>query len=68
MPANLLMMLDQYGDSPEDLMKAGIEYVIHQIQDLLDNGVEGIHLEPMNRPQLAKEIVQGLNYNFQKCE
>ncbi|NLM12416.1 MAG: methylenetetrahydrofolate reductase [NAD(P)H], partial [Epulopiscium sp.] len=64
MPGELLIMMDKYGDSPEDLRKAGIEYAIHQIQDLLDHDVLGIHLEPMNRPALAEEIIKGLDYKF----
>lgn len=64
MPGELLIMLDKYGDSQEDLRKAGIDYAIRQIQDLLDHGVLGIHLEPMNRPALAEEIIKGLNYKF----
>ena len=64
MPGELLIMLDKYDNSPEDLRKAGIEYAINQIEDLLDNGVLGIHLEPMNRPALAEEIIKGLKYKF----
>lgn len=62
MPGELLIMLDKFEDSPDDLRKAGVEYAIHQIQDLLDQGVSGIHLEPMNRPALAEEIIKGLCY------
>jgi methylenetetrahydrofolate reductase (NADPH) len=62
MPADLLLLTDKYGDSPEDMKKAGIEYAIRQIQDLLKNGVDGIHLEPMNKPELAREILNGIGY------
>ncbi|HOX02360.1 MAG TPA: methylenetetrahydrofolate reductase [NAD(P)H] [Candidatus Paceibacterota bacterium] len=62
MPADLLIMMDEYEDRPEDLRRAGIDYAVRQIRDLLDNGVEGIHLEPMNKPDLAREILAGVGW------
>ena len=62
MPADLLLLTEKYGDSAEDMKKAGIEYAIKQIRDLIDNGAEGIHLEPMNKPELAREILHGIGY------
>ncbi len=56
-PARLVLMMDQYGDNPDDLRKAGIEYAAHQIRDLVDNGAPGIHLYTMNRPKSTKEIL-----------
>lgn len=60
-PAKLVVMMDKYQDSPEDLRKAGIEYAIMQIRDLIDNGVEGIHLYTMNRPKSTAEIISGIS-------
>lgn len=60
MPADLLALVDKYENSPDDMKKAGLAYAIRQIQDLLANGVEGIHLEPMNKPELAREILSGI--------
>ncbi len=62
MPSDLLFMTDKYNDSPDDMRKAGVEYAVHQIQDLLANGITGIHLEPMNKPDLAREILSGIGY------
>ena len=62
MPADLLLLTDKYGDAPEDMKKAGIDYAIRQINDLLRNGADGIHLEPMNKPELAREILTGIGY------
>lgn len=62
MPADLLLMTDKYGDQPEDMRKAGVEYAIRQIGDLIRHGVDGIHLEPMNKPDLAREILRGVGY------
>jgi len=57
-PARLVIMMDKYEDSPEDLRKAGIEYASKQIRDLVDNGVDGIHLLTMNRPRSSREILE----------
>ncbi len=59
-PARLVLMMDKYQDNPDDLRKAGIEYAIMQIRDLLENGVDGIHLYTMNRPKSTAEIMSGV--------
>lgn len=56
-PARLVLMMDRFQDSPEDLSKAGIEYAAAQIRDLLDNGAQGIHLYTMNRPKSTYQIL-----------
>ncbi len=50
-------MIARYGDSPEDMRKAGIDYAIRQIIDLKQNGVDGIHIYTMNKPKMAAEIM-----------
>ncbi len=59
-PKALSDLIAKYGDDPEDMYKAGIDYAIRQIRDLLENHVEGIHLYTMNKPQVAKEIVAAI--------
>jgi methylenetetrahydrofolate reductase (NADPH) len=61
MPPYVFMMLDKYGESDQDMYRAGVEYAIHQIQDLMSEGVDGIHLEVMNRPELAEDVLKGLS-------
>ncbi len=57
-PAKLVLMMDKYNDNPDDLRKAGVEYAARQIRDLVENGVDGVHLYTMNRPGSTKEILQ----------
>lgn len=59
-PARLVLMMDKYQDNPEDMRKAGIEYAITQIRDLIENETEGIHLYTMNRPKSTAEIIKGI--------
>lgn len=57
LPAKFTKILQRYGDDPQALEDAGIAYAVDQIVDLLTNGVDGIHLYTMNRPQMARKIV-----------
>lgn len=53
-------LIAAYGDRPEEMRRAGIDYCIRQIQDLRHNGVKDIHLYTMNRPKMAAEIVSAI--------
>lgn len=59
-PAKLVLMMDKYQENPDDLRKAGVEYAVQQIRDLIENGVDGIHLYTMNRPKSTAEIMAGI--------
>ena len=53
-------LVAKYGESPEDMKKAGIDYAIRQILDLKKYGADGIHLYSMNRPKTTEEIVRAV--------
>lgn len=55
-PKTLADICAKYGDSPEDMRKAGIEYAINQINDLRKCGMGHIHIYCMNKPKMTKEI------------
>lgn len=55
-PKPLSDIIAKYGEDPEDMKKAGINYAIDQAKALLKEGVDGIHLYIMNKPVLAKQI------------
>lgn len=59
-PKKLSDMIAKYESQEEDLRKAGIEYAIHQIKDLLHHGVDGIHLYTMNKSVTACEILSAV--------
>lgn len=59
-PKALADLFAKYGDDPEDMKKAGIDYCIRQILDLKQIGVDGIHLYSMNRPKTTAEIVEAI--------
>ena len=59
-PKPLSDLIARYGDSREDMRRAGIDYCIRQIRDLQENGVNNIHLYTMNKPKMAGEIVESI--------
>ena len=59
-PKTLADIIAAYGDSPEDMQKAGIDFAIRQIQDLQLNEVDGVHIYTMNKPFIAESIVNAI--------
>ena len=59
-PKAMADMIAKYADSPEDMRNAGIDYAIRQIQDLLLNDVDGVHIYTMNKPKMAGEIMEAI--------
>jgi len=57
LPAQIIRILNRYGNDPESLMQAGIEYSGRQVRDLMERGVDGIHIYTMNRPRIARENI-----------
>ena len=55
-------LVARYGESPEEMKKAGTDYAIRQMQDLIDGGVDGIHIYSMNKPLMTTEIVKALSF------
>lgn len=60
-PKMLADIIAKYGDNPEDMYRAGIEYAIRQIKDLEDNDVYGIHIYTMNKQAIAREIMEAIS-------
>lgn len=59
-PKALADIIATYGDNPEEMRKAGIDYAIRQIRDLQENGVGDIHIYTMNKPKMATEIMNAI--------
>lgn len=63
LPGSIVKLLNKYEDSPEDLRKAGIEHSIIQAEQLIQSGVDGIHIYTMNQPDIAIQATSHLR-NF----
>ncbi len=59
-PRKFIKIINRYEDNPEALQEAGIAYATEQIIDLLSSGVDGIHLYTMNRPDIARKIMDNI--------
>lgn len=57
LPSELIKIIHKYEHSVEDLRKAGLEYALKQIADLVNHGVDGVHVYAMNQPIVAKEAM-----------
>ena len=61
-PKKLEKILDKYGHDSESMKKAGFIYATEQIIELLANGIPAIHLYAMNKPEVAKAIINNIEF------
>ena len=61
LPARFKAIVDRFGDNPAAMKQAGIAYATEQIIDLIANGVNGIHVYSMNKPDVAAKIKENLS-------
>lgn len=61
-PKKLEKILEKYGDNPESMAKAGYIYATEQIIELVANGVPGIHIYAMNKPEVAQNIMNNISF------
>ncbi len=60
LPARFKAIVDRFGDDPASMTEAGIAYATEQIIDLFANGVNGVHVYTMNKPDIAERIMGNL--------
>lgn len=60
LPVEFTHMVSRYSNNPEALFHAGVAYAIEQIYELLENGVQGIHLYTMNNAKVAQAVYEGI--------
>ncbi|WP_158212434.1 methylenetetrahydrofolate reductase [Natranaerobius trueperi] len=53
--------LDKYRDDEEEFLKRTIDFCIRQVNDLIERGVDGIHLYTMNKYHPVKKIINNLD-------
>ena len=61
LPARFKAIVDRFGDNPAAMQQAGIAYATEQIIDLIANGINGIHVYSMNKPEVARAIKESLS-------
>ena len=61
LPNRFRMILDKFRDRPDAMKQAGIVYAAEQIVDLVANGVRGVHVYTMNKPDVAAGLAEHLS-------
>ncbi|MGI6151050.1 MAG: methylenetetrahydrofolate reductase [NAD(P)H] [Christensenellales bacterium] len=61
LPRRFKAIVERFGGSPAAMAQAGIAYATEQIIDLIANGINAIHLYSMNRPEVARSILNNLS-------
>ena len=61
-PSRLNQTIYRLKEKPEETEKHGIEYATIQIEDLIKNDVQGLHIYSMNKSHPAKQILAELSY------
>lgn len=61
-PQPLLVKLENLEKDPEAVYSAGVDYAIRQCQELLDNGVDGLHFYTLNKSKATVQICKTLGY------
>ena len=57
----LLTFKYKFGANPAAMKQAGIAYATDQIIDLFANGIKNVHVYTMNKPDVAKKILENLS-------
>ena len=61
MPRRFVSLVDKFGSNPAAMKQAGIAYATDQIIDLYANGIKNVHVYTMNKPDVARKIMENLS-------
>ena len=60
LPSEFTRMVSRWQDDPASLYKAGIEYAVNQLRDMIEGGADGVHLYAMNDADVATAVYDGI--------
>lgn len=60
-PNSLMDKLEKFKANPDDIKKVGVEFASNQCQQLIENGVEGLHFFTLNTSKSVSKILDNLN-------
>ncbi len=60
LPPRFKAIVDRFGEDERSMRSAGISFATEQIIDLYANGIKGVHLYTMNKPEVARAIMENL--------
>ena len=59
-PQSLIEKMEPVEDKPEEVAKIGVEFAVKQCEDLLKNGVPGLHFYTLNRSKATLKIYSAI--------
>ena len=65
LPRKFTDMVDRYGCDHVAMKQAGINYALEQTKSIFENGFKNVHIYSMNKPDVAKEIYDGMSGLFE---
>lgn len=65
-PAKLLRTLQNAGEDKNAIRQAGINYAIDQCQDLINQGISGLHLYTLNQSKATRQIASALTFQSER--
>lgn len=60
LPHRFTEMIARYEYDADSLYEAGIDFAVNQCRDLIEHGVEGVHIYTMNDPDVAIKVHEGI--------
>ena len=63
-PAKLSTKMRKFKNNSSDMHKVGVEYALEQCQELLKNGVPGIHLYSLNKSEAVESLASNLSFKI----
>ncbi len=61
-PEKLVSKLEKVEDKPDEVEKIGIEFAVKQCEDLLKNGVKGLHFYTLNKSDATLKIYNQIKH------
>ena len=59
-PEEVVKLFEKYADNPEETKKIGVEFATKQCEDLLKNGVKGLHFYTLNKSDATIQIYNNI--------
>jgi methylenetetrahydrofolate reductase (NADPH) len=60
LPQELVASLAANEEQPDEQFEVGVEFATRQVQELIDEGVPGVHFYVLNKSQATTRVLRGI--------